>query len=178
MEEQTVNVIHAIASVLTAIGTISAVIFALWLARRDNKINLDVSVNITRHILIANEPIPDDNEYLSITVTNLGVRDATITSSGWQFGIFKKQSFIQIYDFSNPYITRLPKKLNDGDRAELFISIDDFKKNKDFLNSIYDVYLSRLWFIFLKFNIYTSTGKVFNTRLNSRVRKKFLEMKE
>ncbi|MEX1011061.1 MAG: hypothetical protein WDZ29_03285 [Balneolaceae bacterium] len=178
MEPETVNIIIAISSAFTALGTISAVIVALWLARRDKNINLEVSVAITRHILMAAQPIPDENEYLSVTVTNIGIRDATVTSSGWEYGILKKQSFIQLYDFENPYIARLPKKLMDGDRAELFISLNDFRRNTDFLNSIYDGPFNRLWFLFLRHKIYTSTGDIFSTRLESTVRKRFLNLKK
>lgn len=178
MEEQTLNLVIAITSTLTALGTLSAVILALYLARRDRNINLDISTNITRHILLAKKPIPDESEYLSFSVTNTGFRDATITNISWKMGIFDKKHFMQIFDFADPYITRLPAKLEDGDQANLFVKIDQLRQNKDFLNQIYSGPFKQIWFYFFKVLVYTSTGEQFTSRPNKRVRKMFLRLKK
>lgn len=178
MEDYTLNLILAISSTITAIGTLSAVILSLYLARRDRNINIDISTNITRQIILAEEPIPDENEYLSFSVTNIGFRDATITNISWKMGLFDKKYFMQIFDFSNPYITRLPAKLEDGDQANLFVKVDELRQNKDFLNEIYSGPLKRIWFYFFKVMVSTSTGEEFSSRPNQRVRKMFLKLKK
>lgn len=178
MEQQTLNLILTISSTITAIGTLSAVILSLHLARRDHNINIDISTNITRQVILAEEPIPDENEYLSFSITNVGFRDATITKISWKIGLFNKKYFMQIFDFSDPYITRLPAKLEDGDQANLFVKVDELRQNKDFLEEIYGGPFKRIWFYFFKVLVSTSTGEEFNTRPNQRVRNMFLKLKK
>ncbi len=177
MEEHTLNLILAISSILTAIGTLSAVILSLYLSTRNRNIDLDVSVNISRQILMADPPIPDDNKYLSFSITNVGFRDANITSVRWEMGLFDKKHFSQIFDFSHPYITKLPAKLKDGDQANLFIKVSEMRNNEDFLQEIYNGPFSRIWFLFFKLNAVTSTGEEFSCKMNKRVRKMFLRLK-
>lgn len=177
MEDQTLNLIIAISSIFTAIGTVSAVIVSLYLARRDRKIRIDISANITRQILLSNPPTPDENEYLSFSITNVGFRDVTIQSVSWEFGIFRKKSFIQIFDFTDPYITKLPAKLKDGDTANLSIKVDDLRKNEDYFRLIYSGVFKNLWFYWFRIKVYTSTGEEFYSRVNKRVRDMFLRIK-
>lgn len=176
MEEQTLNLILAVGSIFTAIGTVSAVILSLYLARRNRNIDINISANITRQVLLADPPIPDDSEYLSFSITNVGFRDATIRNISWKMGIFNKKYFMQIFDFTDPYITRLPAKLEDGDQADLFVKVNDLRNNKDFLKQLYNGPFKRIWFYFFKVKITTSTGEEFSSRINKRIRKMFLRL--
>lgn len=102
MEEQTLNLILAISSILTAIGTLSAVILSLYLARRNRNIDLNLSVNISIQILMSNPPIPDDDEYLSFSITNvdLEMRTLQVLDGKWEY--------LKKFTFSKPLISRIP----------------------------------------------------------------------
>lgn len=92
-------------------------------------------------------------------------------------GVFEKIHFFQTFDFTHPYITKLPAKLEDGDQANLFIKINEMRKNEDFLQEIHNDPFSKIWFLFFKFKAVTSTGEEFSCRINKRVRKILLRLK-
>jgi hypothetical protein len=75
------NFINGVSGLLTAIGTLSAVIVSLWLALRDTRIRLRVNVGIRKILLEgkAYDRVSQEPEFLIVTVTNIGRRVVTVT---------------------------------------------------------------------------------------------------
>ena len=67
------------------IGTVSATVVALWLARRAERVKLKASVGIRS---LVGGVIPPDNlrKIVQFHVTNLGERPVIVTEIGWHFG--------------------------------------------------------------------------------------------
>jgi hypothetical protein len=82
--------INSFADWLSALGTVSAVILALYLARRDKNVRLEVSAGHRIVVTPGTEgPYP---EYLMIRIVNIGHREAQITNIGWKVGLFRRLS--------------------------------------------------------------------------------------
>lgn len=98
------------------------------------KARVDVSFAI---VMIIHESLPDRPQYLNLKVTNFGpgvVTISTICAREAQFWrrLLKKVKFAIITDdYTNPMSTKLPAKLDVGDKAEILLPY-----NKEcFLNS-------------------------------------------
>jgi hypothetical protein len=80
------NLINGISCLLTAIGTLSAVIVSLWLALRDTRIRLRVNVGIRKILLEgkAYDRVSQEPDFLIVTVTNIGRRVVTVTGLLWK----------------------------------------------------------------------------------------------
>ncbi|MFZ5452098.1 MAG: hypothetical protein ACOZF2_09560 [Thermodesulfobacteriota bacterium] len=93
MSQDTWKFINTFAPWLAAIGTITTALVALYLARMDRNIRLEISVG---HRLIVTPglsgPYP---EFLFIRVVNIGHREAQVINIGWKAGIFRKQHAVQ-----------------------------------------------------------------------------------
>jgi hypothetical protein len=113
------RVIELLAAWLSALGTIGAVVTALYLAQRDNHIRLRISAGIRQLIIRGGGP-DSGTEFVSIDIVNAGRRVAVLTGVSWKFGWFSKDAYFQVPP-DNLYSDQFPKKLADGDRAALMI---------------------------------------------------------
>ena len=159
MTIETWKFINSFAPWFSAIGTVSAVILSLKLARKDRNVKLKVSAG--HRVLIA-QGVSERPEYLSIRVVNIGHRDAQIINIGWKAGIFKKRHAIQILD-SNTSSSELPVRLKDGEEATYLISLSD-----NWLSEFSNTMLKPATFFqmyFLKLQVTTSLGDVYESRL-------------
>jgi hypothetical protein len=104
---------------------LAAVIVALYLSRRDRTIKCSANVNIST---LFEQNTGRSEDYLSITVTNIGYRAFVFTGIGWRKGIFKKKYLWQSPP-NNQYSTIGNIKLNDGDAAKYIIPMNDFERN-------------------------------------------------
>ena len=82
--------INTFAPWFSAFGTVTAVIVSLYLAKSEKPIKLRLLADI-RILTEENNP-----KYLMIEAINIGSRVANITWIGWEIGLFKKLSFIQV----------------------------------------------------------------------------------
>jgi hypothetical protein len=75
------NLIDGLSGLLTAIGTLSAVIVSLWLALRNTPVRLRVDVGIGKILLEKQlyERVSQEPDFVIITVTNVGRRGVTLT---------------------------------------------------------------------------------------------------
>ena len=78
--------LHLLPEWLTAIGTLSAVIVALYLARRDKQIRCVASAAV---YVMLGPGIPAE-EFVQVTVINIGTRGFTVSGISWRTGILKK----------------------------------------------------------------------------------------
>ena len=112
--------INSFANWFSALGTIGAVIVALYLARQDKRIRLRVSAGYRNIISPGTEC--DPRKYLAIRITNIGHRDVQIVGIGWRIGLFRKFYADQLI-ISDGLSSTLPIKLRDGDEASYFFPL-------------------------------------------------------
>jgi hypothetical protein len=106
--------INSFADWFSGIGTIAAVIVALYLAAHDRRIILlPRATFITRN----------DGDVIQITVTNRHRRTTRTTAIYWKTGIFKRRLFY--LSVADPLRNSSPLEieLNDGEQAQYDIAI-------------------------------------------------------
>jgi hypothetical protein len=158
---------------LTALGTLLAVVVALYLARRDKKIQASVSATVYRLL----DPTRQDSpEFVTVTVTNVGTRSFTLSTIYWQTGVFKRTTYLMVIPV-NEYSSRFPLKLADGDQAMYSIPIDDFRRNSLPKFQSQPRFLSFIWSRFIFVRIVTTTGDGFKFRINRTLRDEIVAKK-
>ena len=116
--DQTIQVWMAVGTWLAGVATLAAVIVALHLARRAERIRLKVHVG--HRVVIIGDGSPFQ-EHLSISVTNLGERAVTINSVGWAVGKGSQRKYC-IQPVSGPFTTQFPVELAHGKNANFMVS--------------------------------------------------------
>ena len=118
--EQTMQVLTVLGAWIGGIGSLTAAVTALWLARRGSRVRLRSSVGI-RVMVGGGGP---KEELLVIMTTNVGERPVVIENIGWRIGSRKKDRKYAIQTFSSRLTDQCPKKLEHGETASfrLFFS--------------------------------------------------------
>lgn len=109
---------------VAALGTVAAVVAALWLARRDWSVRLRVRAGV-RRIVLAGQPIKEAPEFVTVSVTNLGRRVVEVTS------VFFKPPLLGNGDFlmtppENPWSGSIPTRLEEGETVSLHFPLPGF----------------------------------------------------
>ena len=124
--DQWVAVVGPAGSWIAAFGTIAAAGVALFLARRSEKVRLEVWAG-TRVIiggaLVGGAP-PTPINCLAISVTNLGARPVTVHSTGWCIGKGKSRRRA-IYFPSRSSPNQFGKAIDHGQTAQFVIDFEE-----------------------------------------------------
>ena len=174
IKQETLQILNTIGTWLAGIGTLSAVIVSLYLARRESSTSIKVSAGHRILVTPGQKAKPD---YCTIRIVNVGFRPAKITGVGWKVGFLKKKYGIQTVH-GNSLSSQMPVKLEHGDEATYFIDfvgdgtypnwIDEFAK--DFLGKT-----PRLNSLTLKVQAFTSVGKTFEKHIEKGLRQRLIE---
>ncbi|WP_024275032.1 hypothetical protein [Hyphomicrobium sp. 802] len=143
---------------VSSLATIAAVVAALWLGLRGEKISLAVSANVMVLVgLPGKQP-----EYLVVKIINKAIRPVRVTMIGWTAGYFrwgraKKKFFYQTLG-NTGYDSKLPAELRDGDEAVYYLDPKLISQQlaKDLPNSAYRRTL--------RIVVYPSHGRPFSAR--------------
>ena len=155
---------------LGSIGTLAAVIVALYLARRDREIKCSANVNIS---LLFDKFSTSQEKYLSITVTNRNYRPLNFTGISWRKGIFRK-TYLWQSPPQNEYSTYGTVKLSDGEEAKYLIPITSFEKYIYPKLKVKEKYFKMFFSRFTKIIVHTSVNNV-TLNLNKQFRKVLVE---
>jgi hypothetical protein len=169
-----INLFNAFGAWIAAIGTISAVIIALYLARLDRIIRVKLSVG---HRMVGpGSNIANYQDYCSIKATNIGSRKVTITGVGWKVGFFKKRIYEQILSFP-AYPSTMPITVADGEEATWFIPFNSTDEHPNWIDTLplealgkHPKILGRT----LKIFVYTSVGKQIIAPIEKSLRDKLI----
>lgn len=107
------NIVNGWANWLSALSTIAAVIFSLYVANRAGRREAKLTVGVR---LLAISGAENHAEMIHFHLVNLGDKSFYVTAIGWYFGKKKKRShFMQMYDrtLSSP----LPAAVQPGEAA-------------------------------------------------------------
>lgn len=167
--------INTFAGWLSAIGTLLAVIVSLWLARRDARIRLRVTVGIRKIFFERKvyEKPGEEPDFVVVAVTNIGRRVAIVTGLLWKNQLFPRRYLFQMPGEA-PFSAQLPAKLQDGEEADFVVPWSAFAANDtaDFRRLIPKPEI--LMAFFLRILIRTSTGEMFAARPEKEFRKRLL----
>jgi len=175
MSSETYNIINLALNALTSVGTLAAVVVALYLARQDRRDFLKASADIGR-IGSMGQSLLNGQEVVRVDITNLGKNPITITGFGWQIGIIRKKRFFQIHDPFHPCTSKLPQKLEYGDTASY--PLDTAKWFKEFGEIGRHISLLWPWLTkrHLKLIVFTSSSKrPYRSTLNCALADRFIE---
>lgn len=170
--QDTWRFINSFAPWFSALGTISAVVVAIYLARRDKTVRLEVSAG-HRLIVTPGTPTPWP-EYLCIKVVNVGHRDAQVTNVGWKVGILRKRYAVQT-TINDGMSSAIPVRLRDGEEAKYYIPLND-ETNwlEDFGRKMLRPFPS-LQVRFVRVQAFTSIGKTYEAPIEPGLREKLIE---
>jgi hypothetical protein len=171
MDRELWKFINTFAPWLSAIGTISAVIFSLYLARRDRNVRLKITAG--HRLIVTPGTIGPHPEYLVINVVNIGHREARLINIAWKVGLLHKEYgvIVRFDSLSSP----MPTQLKDGEEANYILPLDmkaDWIQNfiKGFLFPFH-----RIRSRFIKVEVRTSIGKNFTQKIERGLRKILLD---
>jgi len=117
-------VVNTFAGWISAIGTVAAVITALYLARKESRIRLKVIAGV-RLIGTIGTPGPP-SRYAVLEVINVGRRQATVTGLYFRDGLpFTRTEFVWVPP-QNSLSAGMPVVLGDGGSARWVSPIADF----------------------------------------------------
>ena len=174
---ETWQFINTFAEWLSAIGTIIAVWVALYLAGRDRRLHLMLQAS---HEIRMVENTRGLEDTISITVTNIERRTATITRVYWKVGIFKKEIFFPRSSGLLNDSSSVPQELRDGEQAHYRYLTKDFLRTvAEFRHSYPHVSrgIFRLsWVRSIRIGVETSSGKTFEEPIHSTLVRWFLDV--
>ncbi len=116
--DQQIQVLNAVGTWVAGIGTLAAVVVALYLARRGEKLRLNAHAGLRD--VVAGDGTPVET-HLSIGVTNLGDRPVTINSVGWAIGK-RKNLRMCVQPVSAKFTSDVPVELSHGKNANFMVS--------------------------------------------------------
>ncbi len=165
------DLVNGLANWLAALGTIGAVIVALYLARAQSRIRLKVEASSVLVLNPGQTGTPPG--YCQVSVTNKSQRVARVTQIGWRVGFFRKQYMVQLFDGSMS--SKLPIDLTDGQEARWLIPYAD---KQSWLEKFSEDFLLPHWRIKLptvRVLVFTSLGGNFDAKLNHSLTKRLAE---
>ena len=118
--DQNIQIWMTVGTWVSSIGTIAAVISALYLAKRIENVHLNVQVGLMQVVIGDGSGF---QEHVGISVTNLGERPVTVNTVGWAIGKGKKRKFA-IQPLYSPHSAQYPIELAHGKCASFLVSFD------------------------------------------------------
>lgn len=118
--DQQIQIWNAVGTWVAGIATFAAVLVSLHLARRSERIRLQVFAGL--RLVIRGDGTPPE-EHLNIGVTNLGDRSVTVNTVGWAVGK-RKQRRHCIQTVSGPWTAQYPIELAHGKNASFMVSFN------------------------------------------------------
>ncbi len=110
----------SVADWVSGIGSLSAGIIALYLARTSQRIRLKGSCGLRVIVGIGTTP----QEVVWLVVTNIGARSTVINNVSMRVGRFRKKRFAIITLVKDRYSVGIPYSLADGQQANWGIPLD------------------------------------------------------
>lgn len=154
--------LNSFAPWLSALGTVSAVLVSLWLARRDYKVRLKIYVYINSFLNENKENL----EYLAIEIFNIGRREVQISGIVWQIGCLRKRHLVQ-FIIKNSISSSLPIKLKDGEAASYYLPLDNWIKSEAVKLTHNITELN-----FIRLQVTTTVQDIFTTKIHKNLKER------
>lgn len=121
MDQETWKFINSFAPWLSAMGTLVAVVVALYLSQRDRRIHLKVRASL-RVRLVRGGGLGGGARFVSVNISNIGRRATSVTGLGFKFPTACRGEVLPPL----PEGSALPVKLEDGDEAAYLYPLEAF----------------------------------------------------
>ena len=118
--DQKIQIWNAVGTWVAGAGSFAAPIVALHLAKRVEKVRLNVGVGLMDVVLGDGSPF---QKHVGINVTNLGERPVTVNTVGWAVGKGKNRRFA-IQPLNSPHSSQYPIELAHGKSASFLVSLN------------------------------------------------------
>lgn len=142
----------SVADWVSGIGSLSAVVTALYLSHSSNRIRLRATCG---HRALVGSGY-ESQDLILFTVTNVGTRATKVVSITMEVGFFRPQSAIVMLFKPDNYGPGLPKALDDGEQAHWGIELDG---RKTWIKKICEGFVRSEWDVrSLRFLIHTSNS--------------------
>ena len=175
MTRETWQFINAAAAWFSALATFAAVVVALYLARKGNRIELEVRAGLRKVAFLGGSPqtvgVPENPpELVWIGVTNVGRRSANINLLYWKPLPWRKRS-LAWYPRDRRYSSGFPITLADGESANYAFEVPDFfEKNQKLFRNEFLGLSGAIKLRLLRVYVGTSTGDVFRCKPEKELR--------
>jgi hypothetical protein len=170
LDYETWRFINSFAPWLSALGTLTAVVVSLWLARRTERPRVRVRTAIA-HVVAERSP----GSVLQITATNLGGRPVTLQNLTWRTGVFRKREYVQ-FPPDNIWSPRLPAKLDHGEYAMFILPLDGLPAEHDpIAKALSTASFPRLAVRSVRAGVVLTTGHIFRPRVERSVQRWILD---
>lgn len=152
------DIINTISNIFTALGTISAVITALWLSNKgEPKLRVYATVQII---------FPDNKRYLGVSSINIGKQSITCTNFAFNPNKFKNNPERIMFPHEiKEFSTSLPKLIQYSERVDRYYKLECFADPTiaRFLNRkkwLASIQLKYFWRVIVTTNIKEFEGKL------------------
>jgi hypothetical protein len=160
--------INTFAPWFSALGTFTAVVVSLYLARRGDRLRLRLRCGIRIRIPMGAAPGPK-SRFVNLEVINVGRRPARIANLYWKTGVLRRKTYVWLA----PYGDRVGITLADGEEANYWGELREFDRNfDDVARADVNTWLRSFS---LRVAVTTSTGQHFTSRVEGELRRHFLE---
>ncbi len=129
--DQQIEVWNAVGTWFAGLATFGAVVFSLFVLRRSEKVRLRVTVGL-RTVIGGAAP---RQEIVSIHMTNLGDRAATIMNISWRVGS-RNHYLLAVQMFMNTSPMRTPVTIQHGESANFHIELGDHEPTDPWIKSM------------------------------------------
>lgn len=173
MTENAYRLLEIIGSWLSGVGSLLAVIVALYLARSARAVQLKINVG---HRLIITPGIAGHAEAVDISVANTGAAAVVIANVQWKYGIVKRRYAIQVTGSPLDSL-RIHQKLEPGHRGSFYIELDPNDPENWIRRFSKEApkKLSWLWARRLRIGISTAVGSTIWAAVEKNLQKKLIE---
>jgi len=162
-DQQSWQFINTFAPWLAAVGTLAAVATSLYLARRADRIFLEVRVGI-RILAVRGGGGDHGTELIWVNITNLARRSAILTTLCWRPVPWSKAGAVW-HAPENQYSSAFPITLTDGQSAYYAMPTPDFRKNfAGFARQTFRGPIGWARLRLLRFQVFTSAGPSFTAK--------------
>lgn len=149
-------------------ATVAAVVVALVLARRDERIRLSAHVATGRVDVRSQGKLTESRFEILIEIANIGRRPVQVTGIGWRVGYLKRQRFVQVFD---TLASQPPSKLSDGDTVVYIVPLAAFDREFPAHFARLSAFERRWAARSLRLLVYTSGPKNYPLKPHSTLRK-------
>ncbi len=172
-DEYTLRVLEVAGTWLSGFGTVLAVAVALYLARSQKVVRLNITAGI-RLIITPGEE--QDTEVVDISVVNTGDRPVVITNVLWRWGVIRRRYAVQVTGSAMDSL-RIHQRLDTGHRGSFYIELDP--NDRENWSRRFSREMPRrfrgLWLRRLQVGIATAVGTTTWAPAENTLRKKLLE---
>lgn len=121
MNTETYNILNLIINALTSLGTLGAVVTALYLAKKQNAPQIQVSADI---VYVGNEN--GHEEFICTRATNVGIMSEYIESVGYELGFLKWGRALYVVPSPHDFGKNVPSAIEPGENVANYVRTDVF----------------------------------------------------